>query len=51
MEHKYDINASSSSWVAEMEKMREDANPSVEMARWNQHSIYLSAIDYQGHDQ
>jgi hypothetical protein len=40
MEHKYDINASSSSWVVEMENMREEANPSVEMAWWNRHSSY-----------
>jgi hypothetical protein len=30
--------ASSSSWVLEMEKL--DTRPSVEMARWKQHSIY-----------
>ncbi|PVH34342.1 hypothetical protein PAHAL_8G199600 [Panicum hallii] len=32
--------ASSSSWVLEMEKLLEDTRPSVEMARWKQHSIY-----------
>ncbi|TVU32694.1 hypothetical protein EJB05_24438, partial [Eragrostis curvula] len=31
---------SSSSWVVKMEHMLEDAVPSVEMARWKQHSIY-----------
>ncbi|CAL4992856.1 unnamed protein product [Urochloa decumbens] len=30
----------SSSWVMEMENLLESAKPSVEMARWKQHSIY-----------
>jgi len=32
--------SSSASWVVEMEKLREDTRPSVEMARWKQRSIY-----------
>nr|CAB3491792.1 unnamed protein product [Digitaria exilis] len=29
-----------SSWVVEMEKLIEQTNPSMDMARWKQHSIY-----------
>ncbi|OEL31575.1 UPF0481 protein [Dichanthelium oligosanthes] len=32
--------ASHSSWVVDMEKQLEDTSPTVEMARWNQRSIY-----------
>jgi hypothetical protein len=33
-------NGSCRSWVVDIEKMVEQANPSVEMARWKQRSIY-----------
>ncbi|KAL6654766.1 hypothetical protein ACP70R_008231 [Stipagrostis hirtigluma subsp. patula] len=33
-------NASSSSWVVDMEKMLEDTNPSAEAARWEKRCIY-----------
>jgi hypothetical protein len=35
-----EMKGSCGSWIVEMEKLLEDTRPSVEMARWKQHSIY-----------